>query len=659
MRHPATPPTFLVALLLASGCIENSFGGKDDTPAFSDIGADDSGLDTDVTDAEEEACNGVDDDGDGAVDEGYPDADANGRVDCLDVTCPTLDLGSAGTVDITEGCDGTVVVDTGKVADPWAVRVLWSYVAPATSVGYSGSVAMPAVANLDDDNGDGATDDLDQPDVVVVLLAGGLVAIDGATGVEKWRIGGIDGEAGVVVGDVDADGSPDIITGTTGRRVVALEADGTLKWTADTAGSPFHFVQPVLADLDGDGLPEVLDDDMVFNGADGTLKFGLYQAITSSTFRMPAVGDFDQDGDQEIAFAGKLFDSDGTELWDGGIAHWYGLWPVVIQADTDDEAEIAFVGQTLGLFDADGTLRFEVAYDNRTNPGPPCAGDFDGDGAAEIVFASEDTLYQYGLDGAERWRTTIEDSSGLSACSGWDVDNDGALEILYADQQRFVIFDGATGTERFSDNDHDSQTLFDYPTVADLDGDGHSEILVVNDSLATDIAVTAYTHDGLGWPPTGPAWAVHDYAGTNIALDNSVPATPAASWLNGNVYRARGGEDAAPRADLAVRILDQCVADCTYGPVEVVVQVTNYGGRDVPAGAELTLYAEDRAGLRLVATVVLPEVPAGTRLEGVAVSLLPSDVGEVGWVARVDEGTRYTECDETNNEDRWVDGVCP
>ena len=70
--------------------------------------------------------------------------------------------------------------------------------------------------------------------------------------------------------------------------------------------------------------------------------------------------------------------------------------------------------------------------------------DFNGDGAAEIVFADEDALYVWGVDTA-------------SWLDPW--------ERLY---------------DNLTDSNHRSWTIHEYPVVADVDGDGKSEIVVMN-----------------------------------------------------------------------------------------------------------------------------------------------------------------------------------
>ena len=42
-----------------------------------------------------ESCDGLDNDGDGAVDEFFPDDDGDGVVDCIDLACPVTQAGAS------------------------------------------------------------------------------------------------------------------------------------------------------------------------------------------------------------------------------------------------------------------------------------------------------------------------------------------------------------------------------------------------------------------------------------------------------------------------------------------------------------------------------------------------------------------------------------
>jgi hypothetical protein len=108
-----------------------------------------------------------------------------------------------------------------------------------------------------------------------------------------------------------------------------------------------------------------------------------------------------------------------------------------------------------------------------------------------------------------------------------------------------------------------------------------------------------------------------------------------------------------------VEITDVCVADCDYGPVALAAQVRNEGGADVDAGANLTIYAEDATGQRVIATYSLPAVPAGTSITGIEFTLTPADIGDFGFSAAVDVPGEVSECVEDNNTDAWSDVYCP
>ncbi len=610
-----------------------------------------------------EDCNGLDDDGDGAIDEDFPDEDENGRADCLDRECPALNLVDAGTVTMVDDCVGTTTSSGGDtVPDAWNVRQKWTFRAPSVDSSAQNSYAQPVIGNLDDDNGDGRIDEEDSPEVVVNVFGGDgyIVALDGATGAEKWVYRGSLMTAGVLIADVDADGAPDVVGYDRSARPIALDGGGRLKWTASATPTSTSYPLVTVADLEGDGIPEVIADDLVVDGASGRTRFSL-GASASNPYRIAAVADVDLDGDQEIFIGGTAYDSDGAVLWSTREVGSYGFWPIIINADADPEAEIGFVGANWTLWDHDGTRLYSVAY-GTPQPGPPCAGDFDGDGEAEVAWGAYQNFVAYELDGTEMWSVPMDDTSGLAGCSAWDVDGNGALEVLFADQTTFKIFDGTTGRTNWADANHRSGTVFEYPTVADADHDGHAEIFLASNGGAPWGAISAWEHDGAGWPAAGSTWAIHDFAITNVLPDGSVPAEPEPWWNRYNVYRARVAADDPSRPDLVAAITDVCVADCDYGPVAVAVSVANQGGADVEAGATLALYAKD-APPRLVATVTLPAIPAGTRLDGLQIDLDVADIGASGFLAVVDDDGAgvglVAECSEDNNVDDWTDVFCP
>ena len=221
--------------------------------------------------------------------------------------------------------------------------------------------------------------------VVNAFGSGGIiVAIDGATGTEKWSYRGSSMTGGVIIADIDSDGRPDVVSYDTSSRPMALEGDGSLKWTASRSPTSTSYPLVTVADLDEDGTPEIIADDLVLDGPSGTVLFSLNDPATNP-YRIAAVADVDNDGDQEIFMTGTAYDSDGSTLWTTGERGSYGFWPVIINADGDDEAEVGFVGQNSTLYEDDGTEIYSVPYGATAQPGPPCAGNFDGDGEAEVA----------------------------------------------------------------------------------------------------------------------------------------------------------------------------------------------------------------------------------------------------------------------------------
>ncbi|MBK9368140.1 MAG: VCBS repeat-containing protein [Deltaproteobacteria bacterium] len=214
---------------------------------------------------------------------------------------------------VAEVCDGAAPT---PVTDPWQVKIEWTGSRDNT-------YHMGLIANLTDDDGDGDVDETDTPDVVYISTNGRLVVLDGATGAEHWSAMGYQAYAVGAVADVDSDGVTDILTVTQVGEIVALDASGARMWTS-TEPSTGLFDILTVADLDGDGDPEVLSNEYVLNGQDGSLIWSP-PANLSIPFHGPVAGDFDLDGDQEVIIQDSVYDSDGTLLWSASIT---GSWAI-------------------------------------------------------------------------------------------------------------------------------------------------------------------------------------------------------------------------------------------------------------------------------------------------------------------------------------------
>ncbi len=624
-------------LLLLLACSEYELKGETPEPG---------GLDTSSPDCPPSIPDCVDTDETGTPTDSAPPDDPD---DCA-VTAT-----DAGTIAVLEACDGTY--SGGTVTDPYNLEIEYAYTSSALGIG---SVVKPTIINLTDDDGDGRVTVDDIPDIVfTVYSADELVVLSGDGAGEILVQPGWYGGGDLVTADVDADGDVEICGFDTRSRIRCVDAAGRLEWTS-SARVATVYPHITACDVDQDGRPEIIGDSLVVNGEDGTTAFTL-DGASPTIFTVPVCADIDRDGTSEIIHGDTVYDHRGDVEWTmaGGSN---SRMAAVVNVDSDDDAEVFLASDRLYLYDTNGTQLNATGNFGSNNPGPPCAADFDGDGEVEIAVPASAQFYMFDTDGTELWRSTMQDVSGLAGCSGYDMDGDGIYEVLFADEVAVRLYNGVDGSVLYESSAHNSLTLYEYPVVADVDNDGSAEIVIAENGFGR-MGITVYGHAGDGWPASGPTWASHDFAVTNIEADGTVPQYPEESWLTYNVFRARPAVDDPSAPDLLGEVVDVCVADCDNGPIKISVQVRNQGGADVEAGVPWAFYRIDADVRTLATTGVLPRVPMGTILASFEIAVAPADVGSDGFVVVLDDdGTGLEarrECDATNNEVEYRDVFCP
>lgn len=323
--------------------------------------------------------------------------------------------------------------------------------------------APPAVADLDGDA---------SPEIVGLLPVTGVIALTwsprGGTYIPLWTAteSDITDEPrwdGVSIHDIDDDGAPEVISGsevydgTTGQRrnpgqVLALGG---------------AMVVPVLADFVGDGTVEMVADH-VFFWSDEMSRWELAHQPGGGGDHY-AVADFGTPGATPADF-------DPTTL--DGIPEVVSVWPGSISIDTLTAQRVLVVNAISG-------------------GGPPTIANFDDDPTPEIGSANGDAYQVFDLqcDGAPvgctapfvRWsQPSTEVQSGRTASASFDFDADQRSEVVYADECYSRIYDGPTGEVLYS-TPRRACTWFDNPTVADVDHDDQTE-LVVNFNDNCDVA---------------------------------------------------------------------------------------------------------------------------------------------------------------------------
>lgn len=415
--------------------------------------------------------------------------------------------------------------------------------------GYVDIMSTPAVANLTDDDGDGDIDQHDIPDVVFTSFAGGgytlagtLTAVSGDGSGTIWSLyqpGGYDvhASAGVAIGDLDADGSPEVCTSGVSIAVICVGADGVFRWAAGTEA--YGYGAPAIGDLSGDGRAEVIHGRTWFNAegtvlASGTAGHGYF-------FSFPA--DVDQDGRMEIVAGNTVYRGDGSVLMSDGTPDG---WSAIADFDLDGSPEIVHVyPPNVTVTGLDGVVRFTAVVPNGGG-GPPTVADFDGDGAPEIGVAGAYEYVVFDTDGAVLWSQPVQDfSSSVTGSSVFDFEGDGAADVVYADEVTLWVYDGATGAVKLQEEGHASGTLYEYPLIVDVDNDGATEIVLASNSYAYSgwSGITVIGDQNNSWRPSRPVWNQYAYAISNVEDDGSIPTTPEPSWTRWNSFRAGGTLD--------------------------------------------------------------------------------------------------------------------
>jgi len=491
----------------------------------------------------------------------------------------------------------------------------------------------PIVTQLDDDNCDGVVDERDIPDIVFASFVSGnynnngtlhaVSVIDGEM-VSKWSVNpqGPQLHPGVEIAAGNVDGQPgsEIFACTNTGQVRAFNVDGSELWTSTYNGG---CLMPSLADLDHDGQVEVIVKGGVLNALTGETK-ATFSIVQNTVQAIDLTGD----GNLEIVGPQAVFAADGTLLGQTGLA---GSWTAAADLNLDFRPEIIvaeFANHRLHIYhwdqqtqsividrqnlDINGPLSPALcpvgSSGNTRGGGPPTVADFNGDGTPDIGIAGG-VAYAV-IDGTQvmnpmiadvdtfMWTSQTSDcSSAQTGSSVFDFDGDGSAEVVYSDERNLRIYEGSTG-EVLWQTCNTTGTLRELPVVADVDNDGHADIVVVSNAYSsincegTKQAGVRVFGDELGlWVRTRRIWNQHHYHVTNVNEDGSIPTHEPANWLAEGLNNFRQnvqplGEFSAP--DLVVDLRANCL-----GGYQAIATVRNIGQAAVPAGVAVGFYDAD------------------------------------------------------------------
>ncbi|MCB9891487.1 MAG: VCBS repeat-containing protein [Planctomycetes bacterium] len=267
---------------------------------------------------------------------------------------------------------------------------------------------------------------------------------------------------GVAFADLDLDGRLEIIRPSTDGFVYVWRHDGTNfpGWPVFVTAMPQ--TAPAVADLDGDGIPEIViatrgltsgGRAYVFR-ADGTAAPGWPKSFNNGNVEAtPTLVDLDGDGVLEILWQERAYPIgyvratylDGTPYpgnWPYALDHVPTGTPAVADLDGDGDLEIVMMSYTsLHVLDAqgNGVAGFPVNVNTRFRANfsyqSPALGDLDGDGDLEIVTACHQSgsgCYVFQHDGSllPGWPKSFGGTWTYSPPTLVDLDRDGRLDVL-------------------------------------------------------------------------------------------------------------------------------------------------------------------------------------------------------------------------------------
>ncbi|MEM9458726.1 MAG: FG-GAP-like repeat-containing protein [Myxococcota bacterium] len=581
---------------------------------------------------------------------------------------------------------------TSEVCMAGVCEVTWTHRVPTTEPDFSQVMSVPAVVDLDQDC---------VPELIFNTYAPGnldsglLRVIRGDDGTDVWTFDDpahrLDGGSSPAVGDLDGDGTPEIVAKGTGSFLVAVAADGSLLWESDSFQGNTSRGSAAIANIDAEGLAEVIYGAAVYDANGARVWEGNAGVGINGSGPLSCVADLDDDGRPELiagdtayTFSGSVAGGnfDGSSLWQGslpgdgfcGIADFTG----------DGAPEVALVasGTIYVLEGPTGAVLAEVDIPGGGNGGAPNIADFDGDGTPDIGTAGASRYVVVGYDGDDTleifWQAqTEDDSSNRTGSSVFDFDGDGRSEVVYNDEEFLRIYPGVepdcdlpvpgpacdgvmTDDELVFRDLSSSRTDTEYPVVADVDGDFKAELIIINNNeaghldpnLITDAGIEVWDDRLDNWVATRPVWNQHSYHVTNVGTVGEIPMVEDASWTaNYNGYRRNAQGDLATLCapDLVPYGLDNDSMQCP--DLALSVFVLNQGCLGVGPGVNVAFYEQDLGLLGVVQTTAA--LPAGGS-ELVTLDV-PFDAQSVSVVTAVvdDDGSGMSalnECAEDNNE---------
>ena len=584
------------------------------------------------------------------------------------------------------------------------------------------SMSTPMVADMD---GDGL------PEIIACCYtysapwySAGFHVVNGQTGELKYDMSTVQyRNAGqmMTIADVDYDGKSELFLMGRDRKIYCYNYNGGIRWTSTNTVDNNYLLSA--ADVNNDGEAEIVCGKYIYNAQTGALLlegtmvetgmgFGAPHSVDSyhPAYYMYALGDVDGDGTPELCAGNTVYkmhivNTSGTtgNSWSilrqavlpDSIVNKDGQ-TFIVDFDNDGDFDICVIGithslnnythsHTLDVYVWDGQTSQLIAHsplvvNSEWGASIPYSGDLNGDGFPEIIFAVPDVgMLAYTYDTITSTMRMVRNHAPFGETSGFtvfDFNQDGRNEIVYRGTQQLFIVDGITLDNLNAPVTAYSGTVTEYPVVADVNADGHAEIIVTRayydwSSGNANGWVAVYGSQMPGaWSSARKVWNQWAYSSVNINEDMTVPQyrfdvsttfpngkKPFNSFLRqmpyidsqGDLFNAAAdvavaGANAVLQGDTVVLSLNYCNTgdNILFAPYPVTVFANAYGGDTVctvTVGENLPVDSCTQGEIRLPISAVC----GFANLDSLVIAVNGNSDG----IAQ--NGSLQPECDTTNN----------
>lgn len=324
---------------------------------------------------------------------------------------------------------------------------------------------------------------------------------------------------------------------------------GKVKWTRSTRGSDSP---PTIADLDDDGMPEILHGEfggyvICINGENGSLAWEIPVDLNSWIQTAPSIADLDSDGKPDFVVAtwnatsgdtNKVYAYRGYDhhlLWTFPLADVTYHGTAVADLDEDGLPELVigdYSGRLYVLNGEDGSLAWDYIWEEDYYIGAPATiADLDNDNSCEVILVSWFKVIALKNNGTLLWHYSIPDyGTAFRGTAVADINSDEYPDMIFGTSEgRLIVLNGLSGAvlvnTDLSAHIGKSFEIDHAPVIADFDKDGDLDAFLVGGhaeypNFQNDYGRGYCVSLGVG---SGPEWLMfqHDVQ-RNSALCNGI-----------------------------------------------------------------------------------------------------------------------------------------